>query len=138
MNAKYVLDACSLIAYYGKEEGYHKVKAIITEAASDTSDIFMHRINLYEVYYDLLRSGGESMTNKAMQSLAVSPVSVIDVITEDVMKEAARFKLSYNISVADSFALATAKTEKAMLVTSDHHEFDAIDKAGEIGFLWIR
>jgi predicted nucleic acid-binding protein len=54
------------------------------------------------------------------------------------MKEAARFKLAFKMSVADSFALATAKLEDVTLITADHHEFDPIDEAGEIEFLWIR
>ena len=42
------------------------------------------------------------------------------------------------ISLADSVALAFAKNREAELVTSDHHEFDALDKLGELSFFWIR
>jgi len=138
MSAKHVLDACSLIAFFNKEEGSDKVRSVLMEALGGNSIILMHRINLFEVYYDLSRSSGEDMVDSAMAFLGESPVTVIDAITEELMKEAARFKLCYKISVADSFALATASLEKACLVTADHHEFDLIDQAGELTFLWFR
>jgi predicted nucleic acid-binding protein len=135
---KYVLDACALIAYYNKENGFEKIKNVLSEAVDGDADIVIHRVNLFEVYYDLLRSFGEDMTNRVMNSFANSPIRIIDTITDETMKEAARFKLSYKISVADAFALATAKLEDAALVTADHHEFDVIDEANEISFLWFR
>jgi predicted nucleic acid-binding protein len=138
MKMKYVLDACSLIAYYNNEDGSLKVKPIIKEAVDGDSDILIHRVNLFEVYYDLSRASGEVFVKAAMKSFNDSPIRVIDTITDEAMKEAARFKLSYKISVADAFALATAKLEDATLVTADHHEFDAIEEANEISFFWFR
>ncbi|MDR1028225.1 MAG: type II toxin-antitoxin system VapC family toxin [Clostridiales Family XIII bacterium] len=135
---KYILDACSLIAYYKEEAGSSKVKPIIKEAAEGKVDILIHRINLFEVYYDLLRSGGKELIDAAMDSFYDSPIQVIDDINDELMKEAARFKLTYKISVADSFVLATAKLEDATLVTADHHEFDPVDKNNELSFLWFR
>jgi predicted nucleic acid-binding protein len=138
MRGKYVLDACSLIAHFNQEEGASEVKSIITRAISGDATVLMHRINLFEVYYDLLRSGGEEKTGEAMSEINDFPITIVDKITDALMKEAARFKLSYKISVADAFALATAKTEDATLVSADHHEFDAIDKAGEVPLFWFR
>jgi predicted nucleic acid-binding protein len=138
MSNEYVLDACSLIAFFNQEEGASEVKSIITKALDSGSRILMHRLNLFEVYYDLSRSSDEDKVNRAMSVINNFPVTIIDEITETLMKEAARFKLSYRISVADSFALATAKLENAMLITADHHEFDVIDEAGEIQFFWFR
>jgi PIN domain nuclease of toxin-antitoxin system len=56
MSDKYVLDACSLIAHFNQEKGADKVKSIITRAVDGNSTVFVHRLNLFEVYYDLLRS----------------------------------------------------------------------------------
>jgi predicted nucleic acid-binding protein len=135
---KYVLDACALIAYYNEEEGIDKVKNALSEAISGDSDVLIHRVNLFETYYDLLRTFGEDMTSKVMDSFENAPITVIDTITDELMREAARFKIAFKISVADAFALATARLENATLITADHHEFDLIDKAGELEFLWIR
>ncbi|GHU26548.1 PIN domain nuclease [Betaproteobacteria bacterium] len=138
MSIKYVLDACSLIAYYNEETGFDNIKSVIMEAIDGGADLLMHKVNLFEVYYDLLRSRGAGLIDKAMASFADSPIEVIDDISDELMREAARFKLSYKISVADAFALATAKLEGASLVTADHHEFDTIEKAGELSFYWFR
>jgi len=48
------------------------------------------------------------------------------------------FKSKYKISLGDSFVLATAKLYDAKIVSSDHHEFDIIEKSENIKFLWIK
>ena len=48
------------------------------------------------------------------------------------------FKTNYKISFADSFVLASAKLNNARIITSDHHEFDVIEKDGDMDFEWIR
>lgn len=63
---------------------------------------------------------------------------IIDSISDDLLKKIGYFKTHYKISFADSFVLATAKIYNATVVTSDHHEFDAVEKDGEISFEWIR
>jgi predicted nucleic acid-binding protein len=136
--SNYVLDACSLIAYYNDEKGAEKIESLIDEVVDGYSTASIHKINLFEVYYDLLRSSNEEKTKTSMELFAASRITIIDEITDEIMKEAARFKLSYKISVADAFALATAKLENATLVTADHHEFDIIDEADELSILWFR
>jgi predicted nucleic acid-binding protein len=59
-------------------------------------------------------------------------------LEDAVFKEAGRLKAIYRISLADSLALAEAKTRGARIMTADHHEFDTLDKKGEVAFLWIR
>ena len=57
---------------------------------------------------------------------------------EAMIEIAAQFKSSSRISLADSIALALAGVRGAPLVTSDHHEFDPIERASKARFLWIR
>ena len=45
---------------------------------------------------------------------------------------------TYKMSLADSIAVAEAKTRKAQLLTSDHHELDYLEEKGEARFYWIR
>ncbi|MFQ5632170.1 MAG: PIN domain-containing protein [bacterium] len=54
------------------------------------------------------------------------------------MRHAGRYKTTYQMSLADSFILAYAKLLEARVVTTDHHEFDNIDKLGELQFCWLR
>ena len=138
MSAKYVLDACSVIAYLTKEEGADAIEKLIHEAIDGDSELLMHKLNFYEVYYDTLRSQGKETAEIVFDTFKKLPVTIIESISDELMVEAARIKTGHSISVADSFALATARLHGATLVTSDHHEFNPVEDAGEIAFLWIR
>jgi predicted nucleic acid-binding protein len=49
-------------------------------------------------------------------------------------KEAARLKALYDISFADSIALALAFVFGGTFVTADYHEFDTVGKKGSFKF----
>jgi len=52
--------------------------------------------------------------------------------------EAGRIKASYRLSLADSILLVTAIIQDATIVTSDHHEMDAIQASENMSFCWVR
>ena len=47
-------------------------------------------------------------------------------------------KVAERVSFADAFALALAERLNVPLITTDHHEFDAIEQRGLFRFLWLR
>ena len=47
-------------------------------------------------------------------------------------------KVEERISFADAFALALAERLNIPLITTDHHEFDAIEQKGHFRFIWLR
>ena len=47
-------------------------------------------------------------------------------------------KVEERVSFADAFALALAERLNVPLVTTDHHEFDAVERKGRFRFLWLR
>ena len=138
MSVKYVLDACAVIAYLTGEDGSDVIEALINDAIDKDAELLMHKINLYEVFYDTWKAQNEAAAILFYDTFTNLPVSIIDSISDELMGEAARFKTEYRVSVADSFALAAAKTHGAALVTSDHTEFDPIKEKGDISFFWIR
>jgi len=138
MSKKYILDACSVIAYLLKEDGAEIVKNLIGDAIENKTELLINKLNLYEVYYDTWKSQGEEIAVSMYNTFRNLPISIIDSISDEMMTEAARLKTKYRVSVADSFALATALLNGAVLVTSDHREFDIVDKKCDIDFLWIR
>ena len=73
-----------------------------------------------------------------MSELKKCPVEINAEITDEIFFEAGRLKATYRISFADSIALAQAKVFDGELLTSDHHEFDAVESQETIRFLWIR
>jgi PIN domain nuclease of toxin-antitoxin system len=132
---RHILDACALIAVLNDEPGRDVVVEVVNRP--DT-DIAMHKINLLEVYYNIYRQGGKAMAGIFFQKFRQSPVRILPEITDAVFLEAGRLKAAYRISLADAIALAEASISGAFLVTSDHHEFDAVEAAEDISFLWIR
>jgi PIN domain nuclease of toxin-antitoxin system len=55
MMNRYIIDACALIAYFRKEQGYSVVDSIIEQAKQGEARLYMNRLNLLEVYYDNIR-----------------------------------------------------------------------------------
>jgi PIN domain nuclease of toxin-antitoxin system len=53
----FILDACALIAYFGKEEGAETVKNIFRNAINDeNTKVFINKINLLEAYHDVIKA----------------------------------------------------------------------------------
>ena len=132
---RHVLDACALIAYFNDEDGAN----VIEEILSTNKEIFMSVVNLYEVCYDAARTtADESSVLEILEMVKQLPIVIIWEINEELLQAATRFKVRYKISLADSFALGLADILDAKVVSADHHEFEPVEKAGEISVLWFR
>ena len=135
---RYVLDASALMALLKNEAGGGAVSELIYAAYKGEAWISMHKLNLLEVYYDVYRFRGRELAEKIVAEVNNGPVTIVSQISDAVFVEAGRLKGTYRISLADSIALAEAGTSEAELVTADHHEFDAVEKAESFRFFWIR
>lgn len=138
MAVKYVLDSCALLAYVYKENGDAVVKSILKQADEGRAMLFMNKLNLFEAYYDVLRSEGLQQAEDFYSMVQMSSVSIINGITDSVFREAGRIKAQYRMSLADSIALGESSVLGASILTSDHHEFDPVEKNEKIKFAWIR
>jgi predicted nucleic acid-binding protein len=138
MKISYALDACGLIAFLSDEEGSGKVESILKKAEKHECIVYMHQINVLEVYYGIYREDGREKADEVYENILNLPVTIIEKMDATVFKEAGRLKAVYKISLADSIALAESKIRKAPIVTCDHHEFDIIEKNKELKFYWIR
>jgi predicted nucleic acid-binding protein len=135
----FVLDACALIAYFAKENGAENVKAILKEAIDNTNTkIFMNKVNLLEVYYDVIKNYNKNEADKMLETVKEMPIEIIKELEDAVFKKAGHLKSKYKISLADSIALAENITRNGQLITSDHHEFETIEKNENIGIKWFR
>lgn len=133
-----LLDACAVIAYPNDEEGAEKVEELLWQSNQGSRDLFMHEINLLEVYYGVYREEGEELADETYERVINLPVKIVEGLRKEVIKEAGRFKAMYRVSLADSIAFGQAKVKGVLLVTCDHHEFDHLRDANELEFLWIR
>jgi predicted nucleic acid-binding protein len=59
-------------------------------------------------------------------------------LTEDVFEEAGRIKSTYRIPLGDAIALAECIINDGILVTSDHNDFEPIEKIEDIRIHWFR
>jgi predicted nucleic acid-binding protein len=135
----FVLDACALIAYFAKEDGAEKIKEILKQAIENKNTIiYMNKINLLEVYYDVVKTYNEREAHNMMEIVAEMPIEIIHELNDNAFKKAGLLKAKYKISLADSIALAESITRNATLITSDHHEFETIEKQEQINIEWFR
>jgi len=130
-----VLDACALIAFFNDEAGADTVAAVLEKVPT----VEMAAINLLEIAYDAVRrTGHPSAAREILEAVHQLPILIRWDLDGEVVAVAAGFKARCRISLADAVALAVAAVSDAPLVTSDHHEFDTLESAGDARFLWIR
>ena len=138
MSGTHIVDACALIALLNEEPGADVVEGVFKEALSDGVSLVMNKLNFLEVYYGLFREYDKATADDLFDTVKELPIRIQSELTDDVTREAGRLKASYKISIADSVALAEASVAGCTLLTSDHHEFDVIEKSEDIKFHWIR
>jgi PIN domain nuclease of toxin-antitoxin system len=132
----YLLDACALIAVLRNEKGADTVKKLFEQTLSDQITVYMCSVNLLEVYYDQLYIN-RNKAEEVFDAVNDSCIEIIDYSTEFV-RESARVKTNYAVSLADSALLGTASYLGIPVVSSDHSEFDAIEQEKKLTFLFIR
>lgn len=133
--ATHCLDACAVIAYLRNEAGAEILKGLIERP---TTFLVMHVCNLGEVYYDFFRDDGLTAAQTAWINTLNLPLALRRDADDAFIQRVGVLKVEERISFADAFALALAERLSIPLVTTDHHEFDAVERKGHIRFLWLR
>jgi PIN domain nuclease of toxin-antitoxin system len=129
------LDACAVIAYLRQESGAEVLKEIIERP---NSFLMMHVCNLGEVYYDFFRDDGLTAAQTAWTHTLALPLALRRDADNVYIQRVGVIKVAERVSFADAFALALAERLRVPLITTDHHEFDAIERKGHFRFLWLR
>lgn len=96
----------------------------------------MHRVNLGELYYGVLKKDGEKTANEVYGLLAQYPIRFIDDLSDPFLATTARLKVNYRLGFADSFAAATAILCRSTLVTKDN-DFRPLQKNKVLDVEWI-
>ena len=133
--ATHCLDACAVIAYLCQEPGAEVLKALIERP---TTFLAMHVCNLGEVYYDFFREDGFTAAQTAWTHTLALPLELWREADDAFIQRVGIIKVEERVSFADAFALALAERLSIPLVTTDHHEFDAVERKGHFRFLWLR
>lgn len=122
-----VLDTDVVIAALDRRDAHHREAATaITRMIVDEVELLVSMINYAEA---LVRPAENEKTLSvaidALAALGVRPISP----TAAVARDAARFR-SLNISLADGFALATARHQSAAVASFDRRVRRAMSKLG--------
>jgi predicted nucleic acid-binding protein len=133
--ANRVLDSWALIAFFEDEPAAEAVEEILDQAGEDRNRLYLSAINWAEIYYNTMREVSQAEAERHVQIMAGLPIEVV-AIGEDLKlaRQAAVYKASHRISLADAFAAALAKEKKAELVTGDP-EFKSLES--EIKIHWL-
>jgi PIN domain nuclease of toxin-antitoxin system len=134
----YIFDACAVLAFLLNEPGADKVENLFFHAECGEIFLYMHNLNLLEVYYGVRRAYGTEQAAKSLNDINILPISFLSEISGDSFIEAGRMKSSYKMSLGDAVLLGEASIRGTAVVTSDHHELDAIETVEPIRFFWIR
>jgi PIN domain nuclease of toxin-antitoxin system len=117
MNTSYILDACAVIAFLSNEIGADEVEDLFCRAKIGKISLFMHNINVLEVYYGVRRVYGESFAAFRLTNIQQLPITFLPEIGGIPFIEAGRLKSCYKMSLADAVLLAEASIRGAFVVT---------------------
>lgn len=132
----FVFDACALIAFLEDEPGAKMVEDLLQEPANRC---LVHAVSVCEVYYDLYRRGDTEDAETLEPLLAEFGLEIVETLSSDLWRIAGKIKAEWRrVSLADCFTLALAIRESGTLVTSDHHELDALAQAEVCRIRFIR
>ena len=83
---------------------------------NDTSSLIVPVITIYEVFKVVLR---ESADNEALQAVAAMQKGKIIDLNVSLAMDASKLSLQYNLPMADSIILATARAHNCVIWTQD-------------------
>jgi len=124
----YILDSTAMIALLRGEPGHQAVRNILEDA---NNVCYSHAVNLCEVFYDFARASGTIRAEQAIEDLFRIHILERNDLDGNFWREAGKLKAVHRrVSLADCCAIALTLKLGGELVTSDHHELDALAAAG--------
>ena len=77
MKESFVLDACALIAYFKQEPGFEAVLDSFDRSDEGEISLYMHKLNLLEVYYGFYRDDGKEQAETLLADSLSLPVKIV-------------------------------------------------------------
>ena len=121
-----VFDTEALLSFYLGEPGGKMVQERLEEVVRGDRMGYLNVVNLAEFYYILYRKS-PSLAEEKERNLRGYGVEVVPVEDGGLWREAAETKASHSLSLADAFAVATAKVKEAELLVGRDAEFEGLD-----------
>jgi predicted nucleic acid-binding protein len=121
-----VFDTEALLAFYLGEPGGKEVENRLVKMTKGEMRGYLSIVNLTELYY-ILHCRSPELAEEKERNLRGYGLEIVPVDDGVLWKEAAKTKAGYSLSLADAFAVATARIKKANLLVGRDSEFDGID-----------
>ena len=126
MPERYTFDSEVILAFYLDEEGADVVEDLLEQVQSGAAEGCINVINLTEIYYILSRVNPE-LAEETEKKIRLLGLKVVPVEDDGLWREAAHVKAKHSLSLADAFAVATAKAFKSKLVVGSDKEFNKLN-----------
>jgi predicted nucleic acid-binding protein len=107
-----IVDSSGWLAYFADEPN---AKHFLTPL-NDSASLVVPTITIYEVFKVIIRETNE---NDALQAIVAMRKGTVVDLTIPLAISASKLSLEYNLPMADSIILATAKEYNAILWTQD-------------------
>ena len=130
---KYCLDAFAVKAFLAGEPGGEKVKDLLQAAQKEKVKIYIHTINLLEIYYTTLQDVNKSTADEILVRIKDMPVEIVPFKVKDI-PIIGEIKAHHKVSLADAFCIATAIEKNAIILTGDP-EFKEVEK--QVKIIWL-
>ncbi len=125
-----VFDTEVLLAFYLGEQGGREVERLLVKIMKGELKGYLNVFNLTELYYILYRLSPDVAEEKE-RNLRGYGLEIVPVNDDGLWKEAAKTKVKQALSLADAYAVATAKLMNAKLLIGRDTEFDGLDVSVE-------
>ena len=126
MLERLTFDSEAILAFYLGEEGGEFVRDSLGKVQNGDAEGYINILNLTEIYYILFRVDPE-LAEEKQRNLRLYGLKVIPVEDDDLWREAARIKGRHALSLADAFAVATAKSFESKLVVGSDKAFREVN-----------
>ncbi len=111
----FALDTSALLALWNDEAGADEVEGILKKKDVIVIVSFM---SFMECYYRMWKNCGREKGREIYSYLFTLPVERVN-LTEEILQGAAEIRATHTLSVADSWIIATARVNDAVLVHKD-------------------
>ena len=128
-----VLDSYAVLAFLFQESGHEKIVSLFEKAAESDKTLLIASPNWAEVRYMIERKVGIAQWRDARTKLLGLPIEIIPV-NQELAEMAGEIKAHKKMSLADCFAAALAKQQKAEIYTGDI-EFRAVEEEVKVNWL---
>ena len=129
----FVLDSFALLAYLQDEPSASRIETLLENAKREKCRLMISVINLGEILYITQRRGGLSTAQETLALIQQLPIEILPA-GEQAVYSAAHIKANHLLSYADSFVVAAAIDQYAIILTNDP-EFESVEKIVKVEWL---